>query len=317
MALNGIDVASYQAEMNVGTANGDFVIVKATQGTNYVNASCNKHVEQTLAAGKKLGLYHFANQGGNATAEADFFVDNIKNYIGKALLVLDFEADAVANGVNWAKTWLDRVYARTGVRPLIYLSLSVENQYNWSPVAKANYGLWAAQYNNYNVVNGYQPRDIYGSVKHWPEMVMFQYTSSGRLSGWGGNLDFDVFYGDAKAWDAYAKTSQSTVAPAPTAKASKPAPAAKKATGTTNDDGYIITNENGVFFPNQTLRVFSYPGIQPTGAVYNNGESVTYFGYIKNVQTGYLYVAYRAMNGHIHYIACRELASGKALGIFK
>ncbi|MCT4453179.1 LysM peptidoglycan-binding domain-containing protein, partial [Lactiplantibacillus plantarum] len=70
------------------------------------------------------------------------------------------------------------------------------------------YGLWIAQYNNYNVVNGYQPRDLYGSLKHWKTAVMFQYTSTGRLPGWNGNLDFDVFYGDKSAWDKYAKATK-------------------------------------------------------------------------------------------------------------
>lgn len=87
--------------------------------------------------------------------------------------------------------------------------------------------------------------------------------------------------------------------------------------GTTNDDGFIITNENGVFTPNQTLRVFAYPGTQPTGATYSAGEKITYFGYIRNDAAGYLYVAYHASNGEIHYVACRELSSNNPLGTFE
>ena len=33
---------------------------------------------------------------------------------------------------------------------------------------------------------------------------LFQYTSSGRLNGWTGNLDLDVFYGDSADWDILA-----------------------------------------------------------------------------------------------------------------
>ena len=41
--------------------------------------------------------------------------------------------------------------------------------------------------------------------------VMRQYSSSGRLSGWNGNLDLNKFYGDRQAWSRYAgKGNQTT-----------------------------------------------------------------------------------------------------------
>ena len=208
MSLNGFDVASYQTGMNVGAAKGDFVIVKATEGTNYTNPSFVSHAKQAIDSGKKLGVYHFIRNDVSVTKQADYFLAKVKPYLGKAMLILDFEntsGSTIQNqaGVGLAKQWLDYVYGKTGVRPVLYTGVSCENSLDWSAVVKANYGLWIAQYNNYNSVNGYQPRDLYGSLKHWKSAVMFQYTSSGRLSGWGGNLDFNVFYGDVKAWDKY------------------------------------------------------------------------------------------------------------------
>ena len=44
---------------------------------------------------------------------------------------------------------------------------------------------------------------------------MWQWTSSGRLNGYGGNLDCNVFYGDVSTWDAYVGKSTSTVKPQP------------------------------------------------------------------------------------------------------
>lgn len=245
MTLNLFDVASYQAGMDVGAVASDGVIVKATGGTGYVNPCCNTHVEQALNAGKKLGLYHFAHEigyQGSAEQEAQFFLDSIKNYIGKAMLVLDFESDNQYD-VAWAKTWLDYVYNSTGVRPVIYLGLGTENAVDWSAVVNANYGVWIAQYNNYNAVNGYQPRDLYGNLRNWKSMAMFQYTSTGRLGGWGGNLDLDVFYGDASAWDAYASvTGKPTPQPIPTP---TPAPTAPKTW--TDELGVQWYEENATF----------------------------------------------------------------------
>jgi len=37
MALNGIDIASYQTGIDLSVVPCDFVIVKATEGTGYVN----------------------------------------------------------------------------------------------------------------------------------------------------------------------------------------------------------------------------------------------------------------------------------------
>lgn len=220
MVLHGIDTASYQA--GIGKVASDFRIIKATEGTGYTNPALQGQIATAPAL---KGFYHFASNG-NVEAEANHFINTIRGYIGSAILVLDYEPKYPS--VSWAKAWLETVYKKTGVRPLIYLGLSVENNYNWSSVAAENFGLWVAQYNNYNVVSGFNPRNIYGSVKHWKSNAIFQYTSTGRLPGWGGNLDFNVFYGDKAAWQKYAakngKVSAPVSAPKPAAKpASKPA----------------------------------------------------------------------------------------------
>ncbi|MEO3729964.1 GH25 family lysozyme [Lactiplantibacillus plantarum] len=310
MSLNGFDVASYQAGMNVGKVTGDFVLVKATEGIDYTNPEFNEHAKQTLSAGKKLGVYHFIRNDSDIKQQADYFLTVVKSYIGKAMLVLDFENTTGSTiqsqaGVDLAKQWLDYVYQQTGVRPVLYTGVSCENSLDWSSVVKANYGLWIAQYNNYNVVNGYQPRDLYGSLKHWKTAVMFQYTSTGQLPGWNGNLDFDVFYGDKSAWDKYAKATKMVTNKSIVQKT------------TTKDGVWTITNEVGTFRPNQKLSIFKYPGLELTGKYYDKGESVKYFGYVSNPQAGYVYIAYRYNTKLIYYVACREITSGRALGTFE
>lgn len=310
MSLNGFDVASYQAGMNVGKVTGDFVLVKATEGIDYTNPEFNEHAKQTLSAGKKLGVYHFIRNDSDIKQQADYFLTVVKPYIGKAMLVLDFESttgSTIQNqaGVGLAKQWLDYVYQQTGVRSVLYTGISCENSLDWSSVVKANYGLWIAQYNNYNVVNGYQPRDLYGSLKHWKTAVMFQYTSTGQLPGWNGNLDFDVFYGDKSAWDKYAKATKMVTNKSIVQKT------------TTKDGVWTITNEVGTFRPNQKLSIFKYPGLELTDKYYDKGESVKYFGYVSNPQAGYVYIAYRYNSKLIYYVACREIATGRALGTFE
>ena len=126
--LNGIDVASYQQGINFSKVPCDFAIIKATEGVDYVNPACNAQYASAKDAGKLRGLYHYAS-GGDAEAEAKYFVDNIRNYVGSAILVLDWESYGNSafgkTDVTWCKRWLDKVYALTGVRPMIYMSQSV------------------------------------------------------------------------------------------------------------------------------------------------------------------------------------------------
>ena len=113
--LDGIDVSNWQNGIEVDKMDMDFVICKATEGTSYINPDCDRVYQDAVKSGKKTGVYHYAS-GGDALAEAEFFVDNIGDYIGESILVLDFEADAVNEGAGWAKDWLDAVYNMTGVK---------------------------------------------------------------------------------------------------------------------------------------------------------------------------------------------------------
>lgn len=221
MTLNGIDISNWQRGIDLSKVPCNFVIAKATEGIGYVDKSCDGFIQQAIKLGKPFGFYHFARPTAknDPIREADFFYENCKGYFGKGIPILDWEAENKYN-VTYAKAWLDRVYQRSGVKPVIYMSKSVVNSYDWSSVANADYGLWVAKYRdnnpdyNYNMANaGSRPR-----VKWWKFYCMWQWTSSGRLNGYNGNLDCNVFYGDQSTWDAYVGKSTSTVKPKPSSK---------------------------------------------------------------------------------------------------
>lgn len=202
-AMNGVDVSSWQTGIDVSDMQMDFVITKATEGTGYINPDCDRVYQDAKRSGKALGVYHFARTG-DALSQAEYFVDNVRGYIGEAVLVLDYEGDAANQGVGWAKEWLDAVYNMTGVKPVIYMSNSVIHRYDWTCVQSAGYGLWNARYYyGYQTIHGFLSNPPSpGSVSPWDENGMiYQYTSSGRLNGWGGNLDLNIYYGDRTDWN--------------------------------------------------------------------------------------------------------------------
>lgn len=85
-----------------------------------------------------------------------------------------------------------------------------------------------------------------------------------------------------------------------------------KVSGTFKDGGYTITRQNGVFTAGQALRVFAYPGSQPTGAKYYKGQQIIYDGYVK--RGNYIYVSYQIKGGYHHYIAVRNANTRALLG---
>lgn len=203
--LKGIDISNHQSNIDLSKVACDFVIIKATEGKSYVSPSCDKQFQQALNLGKKLGIYHFANNSDNtAEQEAEWFITNTRGYIGKAIPILDWE-DNVVSDVAWALKWLQLVEKTYGCKPLIYMSESVANSYDWSSVANANYGLWVAKYRDNNIDYNYDMSSAGNkpAVNYWKFYAMWQWTSVGRLDGYSGNLDCNEFYGDTSAWDKY------------------------------------------------------------------------------------------------------------------
>lgn len=214
--MNGIDVASYQSGLDPSRVPMDFIIVKSTQGTSYTNPDFKRMMDAALKAGKLVGIYHYA-EGQDPVREADFFLKTIDPYIGKATLWLDWEriqnTKFGKQDVSWCKTFCDRVYEKTGVLTGIYMSKSVCRAHDWSPVAK-KYPLWCAQYASTSVT-GYQASpwtDSYG-FGAWEAPIVYQYSSSGSLTGWGGRLDLDIAYITKDEWLAYAKGTKKAEPP--------------------------------------------------------------------------------------------------------
>lgn len=207
--LNGVDIASYQSTIDASRlATTDFVIVKFTQGTGYLNPYADRQYSTAKAAGKLRGAYHYA-EGKDPEEEAQHFVSSLGNRVGDCILALDWEGNqnrlfGTGKDVAWCKIFLDTVYEQTGIRPLIYMSKSVCRKYNWSSVA-ANYPLWCAQYKS-NSITDYQssPWTDSNGFGAWERDTIRQYSSHGRIAGYDANIDLDLAYMTADQWRAMA-----------------------------------------------------------------------------------------------------------------
>ena len=207
MSMKFIDISNWQAGLDVATVvkNGSLggVIVKATEGIGYVDKSCDKFIQQCIKNDILFGFYHFARSN-NAKAEAEFFRKNTTGYEGKGIPVLDWEDD---QSVSWVNAFVERYHELTGIWPWIYA-----NPWRFKQgKVNENCGRWVAGYPkngitdiNYGIKNSLPSSYNVGLVCAW------QFSSSVRISGYNGNLDGDVFYGDKEAWKKYAGSKGSS-----------------------------------------------------------------------------------------------------------
>lgn len=211
--MQGIDISYAQAGLDLSKVRCDFVIIRSSHGMT-VDPHCDGFYQQAKQLNRMRGIYHYV-EGGDAIAEADFWVSNIQGYLHDGIICVDFEDgyNAAAQDFGYLDRFVGEVKAKTGIAPLIYGP--AKDHAKLSGVADAHdCGLWIAQYAD-NSQTGYQDTP-------WNEgayaCAIRQYSSHGRLSGWGGDLDLDKAYMDADAWAKFAAGSgdaKATEQPAP------------------------------------------------------------------------------------------------------
>lgn len=196
---HGIDISSHQGGLHIAAIWADFVIVKITEGTGYENPYWRTQAEATLAAGKRLGLYLFANDE-DAGEQARFFLDRAKAYAGRATFWLDWEADALNLAPSDALVILNQMAAETGSTPGIYLNGAGVGSGDWSAIA-GRFPLWYAGGPNYASYGQAYSDPPTPTVPYWGGNVLIhQYTEDGYLPGYNSHLDLDRLR-DRATWD--------------------------------------------------------------------------------------------------------------------
>jgi GH25 family lysozyme M1 (1,4-beta-N-acetylmuramidase) len=198
--LEGIDVSHWQGTISwssVAAAGKKFAVMKATESTIYADAQYAGWHSTARSVGIRVGAYHFAQPSttaGDAVAEADWFVSHANITTGDLVPALDLEVSnglSVAAMQSWVGSWLKEVYAKTGMKPMIYTSPSFWRTYVGDTRTFADQGytvLWVA---HWFVSSPSVPGSNWGG-KGW---TFWQYSDCGRVSGISGCVDLDRFNG--------------------------------------------------------------------------------------------------------------------------
>lgn len=224
MNMKIIDVASHQHNADGSWTpamaqyypQADGIIIKATEGTGYVNPYCDADYQRAKRDNKPRGFYHYAT-GSDPRAEAEYFHNNTRGYVRDGIPCLDWESggNAAWGNTSWCRQFVDRYHELTGVWPMIYIQASAITQ---AANCAKDCALWVAYYPT-NEAGWANERYGYDAGRYpigpWTAVTMWQLGSN--------PIDCNVAYIDKKAWARIQGGSGTT--PLPTNKpAAKPSP---------------------------------------------------------------------------------------------
>lgn len=211
-SLLGIDVSHYQGSIGWASVYADgvrYAIAKATESTGYTDPNFSSYASGAKGAGLKFSAYHFAQPASSCpSSQANHFWAVAGGKLtadGKSLYpTLDLEVfNGVACGEGsytaWSNDWSVDVKAKTAnfMHPVLYISAC-----NCSHISTAiTLSAWIACYNGQNLYTG-NPWSTCCSYDRWGSTscgantwTYWQVSSSGAISGIGGNVDLDAYNG--------------------------------------------------------------------------------------------------------------------------
>lgn len=166
-----------------------FIYIKSTEGTTVLNKYYAADYREARNHGFRVGTYHFFSTTSAGIRQADYFLANSLYKEGDLPLVLDVEPSdeqiAKMGGAEKmfkeVRAWLNHVYAKTGKRPILYISQMFANNYMpLAPDLGDNYLVWIARY---------------GQYKPNIKLAYWQLSPDGKVRGINGDVDINVFNG--------------------------------------------------------------------------------------------------------------------------
>ena len=192
--IHGIDISHHQGTVQWDTLTERaliddhpirFVVMKATEGATIVDENFHNNFRKAKEHGFIRGAYHFWSVKSGATAQARYFIRNVRLQPGDLPPVLDVEHKTPSltdeQFRDSVQRWLDIVEHHYGVKPIIYTYYKFKTQYLGTPQFDS-YPYWIAHY--------YVDKVEYKGAWHF-----WQHTDAGRLPGIKGFVDLNIYNG--------------------------------------------------------------------------------------------------------------------------
>lgn len=182
-----IDVSYWQGDIDWKKVKADGVkgaIIRYADGDT-LDSYFAKNMKEAKANGLHIGAYIFSRAKTKAQAEdeATRIFNACKAYNPDLPLYIDLEAKGLAKTADTvAQAYINKIKTLGG-KAGVYANLNWWNTY-LTKTAKLSFAMWLAQYND---TMDYKPKGYVG---------MWQYSSSGKVSGINGNVDMNWLYVD-------------------------------------------------------------------------------------------------------------------------
>ena len=174
-----------------------FCYIKATEGTTIRNRYYADDARQARRRGIAVGAYHFFSMLDGAS-QAAHFLREARPQRGDLPPVLDVEPTPAqiqrmggpARMRQEMLVWLRKVQARTGVKPILYVSQTFALEHLADDAALQAYPVWIARYSEFKP---------YLRLHYW------QLSPDGRVRGIHGEVDIDIFNGTHEQFREYVR----------------------------------------------------------------------------------------------------------------
>ncbi len=174
-----------------------FVYMKATEGATVKDKTFDVRTIEAERHGIAKGAYHFLRLGSPVEDQIKNFTETVTWTAGDLPPALDVEVESeiethgVAKLLDMTYTWLEEVEKKLNVRPIIYTRESIPDKYLKQDPRFEKYQCWIARYH---------PD---GPVKD--EWALWQMTENGRVNGYDGPVDINLYKNDYEGFQKYLK----------------------------------------------------------------------------------------------------------------
>ena len=184
--MKGIDVSSHNGNINfqeVKNSGVEVVIIKATEGVDFVDSYVNQHYAGASSVGLNIGFYHFMSEKTNPTKQAEDFYNCIKDKSYNVMPTLDIEVNnygrSAAQITDRCLEFINRFKELSGQDVMIYTGGyfgrdNLDSRIKCYPGWIAHYGVSSPMETGFRVVG-------------------HQYTETGHVNGVNGNVDVNNF----------------------------------------------------------------------------------------------------------------------------
>lgn len=200
--IHGVDVSRWQGNIDwakLRAQGANFAYIKSTDGGDHIDPMFRKNWNGAGASGLKRGAYHFFYWCRSGADQAKWFIRNVPKAENALPPVIDVEYNhgssckkrpSSETVVSRMKSFMDALEAHYGQRPIIYTAPDFYDDHLRGQFAGHQFWLRAV---------AQHPSKVYPNRK-W---VFWQYSGTGLSKGVKGEIDLNVFNGDAAAWNRW------------------------------------------------------------------------------------------------------------------